>query len=399
MFNRGVQVLSGLFAILSISNVAMASSTSSVSSTIHHHYQSARALGMGDAFTAVANDYSAIFYNPAGLARRENGQINLSIDAAVAASFKDFADELTTATKTTGTDAQKQTALFNLIQKHYGDVYSLRLTPMQGQWVRPHWGLAFIPMDLSAELSMHKQVGPSINATVYGDSTLAYSYGSDFKGMSYGRMAWGITGKFVNRTFFSKAVSATEIAANSQVVQDTDLLEGYTLDADVGLLWTPEIPGEGFLSVFKLAKPTFGLVAHNIAESGFTNSLKLVNKNPGLLTGTPEKLYRVFDVGSKWEYPSLWIFSGRGVLDVRDIGHPNWNWSKGVHAGFEFDWRMTNWWKGHYRVGYNQGFWTAGLSAEFGVTNLDLVSYADNVGTFDTPVESRVYALKMNLDF
>jgi hypothetical protein len=37
---------------------------------------------MGDAFVAVANDYNALFYNPAGLARLESGEVNLSMDFA-----------------------------------------------------------------------------------------------------------------------------------------------------------------------------------------------------------------------------------------------------------------------------------------------------------------------------
>jgi len=35
----------------------------------------ARAMGMGGAYTAVADDYSALFYNPAGLAQLENSEI------------------------------------------------------------------------------------------------------------------------------------------------------------------------------------------------------------------------------------------------------------------------------------------------------------------------------------
>ena len=39
---------------------------------------SARAAGMGDAFTAVANDVTTIFYNPAGLTNLNNFVFNFN---------------------------------------------------------------------------------------------------------------------------------------------------------------------------------------------------------------------------------------------------------------------------------------------------------------------------------
>ncbi|MGZ3774583.1 MAG: hypothetical protein ACXVCY_02010 [Pseudobdellovibrionaceae bacterium] len=370
----------------------------SVSTTIHHQYQAPRALGMGDAFIAVANDYTAMFYNPAGLARRDDGQINLSMSYAATSGLMTFYNEYNDINNSSKTEVLKQTDYLNLIQKHYGDVYSVRLSPLEGVWVRPNWGIALIPADVSLELAMHQGFGPVMNTTVYADTTLALSYGDDLHWFDYGRFSWGLTGKFVNRGFFSKKISAIDLAANSQIVKKDDLLEGYTVDADLGFLWTPELPDEGLWSVLRLARPTFGGVVRNVAESGFGQSMKLFNKTP-TATDKPEKLYRVLDLGTRWEYPTLWIFGGRGVLDVRDIGHPDWNWRKGLHAGFEFDWTVATWWKGQYRVGVSQGFWTAGLSAELGIFNLDLVSYADDVGTQNTPVESRVYATRLNLDF
>lgn len=393
MSRRGSLILTGLF-VLSAGSLAQAAS---ISTTIHHQYQAPRALGMGDAFVAVANDYSAIFYNPAGLARREDGQINLSLSVAGTPGAMDFYNEYSDIEKSGKSESDKQTAYLELIQKHYGDVYSMRLSPLEGVWVRPNWGMALIPVDVSVEMAMHQQVGPTINATVYADTTLGLAYADDLKGVDHGRLSWGVTGKFVNRGFFSKSISAADLANSSEIVSKSDLLEGYTVDADLGLLWTPELPDEGFWSVMRLARPTFGAVVRNVAEMGFGQSMKLLNKEAQ--NGTPEKLYRVVDLGTRWEYPSMWIFGGRGVLDVRDLGHPDFNWRKGLHLGFEFDWTVATWWKGHYRVGLSQGFWTAGLSAELGVFNLDVVSYADDVGTKNTPVESRVYATRLNLDF
>ncbi|KHD89247.1 MAG: hypothetical protein OM95_05405 [Bdellovibrio sp. ArHS] len=393
MSNRGFLFLSGLFALLTGPVVQ----AESISTTIHHHYQAPRALGMGDAFVAVANDYSAIFYNPAGLARRDDGQVNLSLSAAGTPGAMDFYDEYSQIESSNQSETDKQTAYLQLIQKHYGDVYSLRLAPLEGVWVRPNWGMALIPMDVSVEMAMHQQVGPTLNATVYADTTLGLAYADDLHWFDFGRFSWGVTGKFVNRGFFSKPISATDLAASSEIVAKEDLLEGYTVDADLGVLWTPELPDSGLWSLLRLAHPTFGAVVRNVAETGFGQSMQLVNKEKQ--NGTPEKLYRVFDLGSRWEYPSMWIFGGRGVLDVRDLGHPDFTWRKGIHLGFEFDWTVTSWWKGQYRVGMSQGFWTAGLSAELGIFNLDVVSYADDVGTRNTPIESRVYATRLNLDF
>ncbi|HID93098.1 MAG TPA: PorV/PorQ family protein [bacterium (Candidatus Stahlbacteria)] len=52
---------------------------------------SARAIGMGEAFTAVANDASSIFYNPAGLARIEVRDILLTHTKWFASINYDFA--------------------------------------------------------------------------------------------------------------------------------------------------------------------------------------------------------------------------------------------------------------------------------------------------------------------
>ena len=57
---------------------------------IYQQYQSTRALGMGNAFTAVSDDYACLFYNPAGLARLEEGQLNLSIGASADTKMKAF---------------------------------------------------------------------------------------------------------------------------------------------------------------------------------------------------------------------------------------------------------------------------------------------------------------------
>jgi hypothetical protein len=239
-------------------------------------------------------------------------------------------------------------------------------------------------------------VGPSIDATIIADTTFALGYGKDVTWIPHSRTSVGVTGKFINRGFASKSINSIEVATDPNLVSADDLKEGFTIDFDLGILYTPELPNEGlFWKTLRLARPTFGAVVRNIGEFGFGQSLGLL----GNQTGQPEKLYRTIDLGTRWEYPDLWIFGGRGVMDVRDILHPKFNFQKGLHLGFEFDWTMSSWWRGAYRVGLSQGFLTLGASAMLGIFNLDLVTYGEDVGTYGAPKENRLYMLKMNLNF
>ena len=385
-----------LFSVVLLT-FSLAQADTGVSNSIHHPYSSPRALGMGDAFVAVANDYNALFYNPAGLARIENPEINLSIDIGFTDSFFSFAKDISDASKTAGTDAQKQQAIADAIQKVYGKTFGFNIGAPSAVWVRPQWGLGIQLAQLSTEISAHNGVGPVLNATIYEDTILTMGYGDHVREMDLGgRLEWGIAAKFTNRGYFSKGITVIELAADPNLVKTSDLQEGYSLDADVGFLWKPYVPESGFWSVFQIARPTFGFVVHNIGETGFNNSFKILNKSK---TTAPEKNYRVFDIGSRWEYPSAWIFGGRGVLDIRDIGHPYFTPKKGLHLGFEFDWSVSSWWRGNYRFGLSEGYWTGGVSALFSIFNLDLVSYGEDVGTFGTAQENRIYMIKTSMNF
>lgn len=368
-----------------------------VSYKIHRQYLSPRAMGMGNGFVAVANDYSALFYNPAGLAFREDAELNLSFDIGMTDAFSSFGKDISNASNTKGTESDKQNAILSAISKQYGKTFGGRFTGPNGILVGQGWGVGFIPIDVSLELTPNNPV--SVNTTLYMDTTLAFAWADTFKDLENAKAAWGVTGKFINRGNFSKSIDAIELVADSNFVKTSDLKEGYFFDADIGFLYKPHIPeDEGFLSFFRLARPTFGAVIHNIVDGNAMGSLKLINKEASA-DSKPSKLIRTLDLGSRWEYPSMWIFGGRGVLDIQDIMHPAFNLRKGLHLGFEFDWTMASWWKGNYRFGLNQGYLTAGISALFTWFNLDVLTYGEDVGTFNSPKENRVYSARFNMNF
>jgi hypothetical protein len=350
----------------------------------HQQFLSTRAVGMGNAGVAVANDENAMFYNPAGLRQLSEGHANYFIKAGGNPDVLKFADDINKAGK-------DSTAIAAAIEKNYGKNYSLRAPSLGFLWAHPTWSFAFIPADVSIDTSLHEAVGPAINLYVIQDTTVAFSKAWNIHNFEPGRLDVGVTAKGIYRAQLDKIVDIASIQ-NKKVLEASDSNEGLAVDFDIGALWkAPSMDGFwGYVS------PRVGVVVRNVLDYGYISNLGLYAKDK---QGDPEKLHRVVDVGSAFKLPHWWVFDSEFAFDVRDMLHPNWTFNKGVHAGFEFKWGRDSWWNGGWRVGINQMYWTAGFSGRISFFKLDLASYGREVGTSSQKVEDRVYMLTTSFDF
>lgn len=373
-------------------NPVLGQSVKSLDFTIHQEYTSTRALGMGNAFTAVADDHSAIFYNPATLALRKDSQLRMFLRGGTTPETLDLFDEIDKA----GQQTDEVNAYTDLIMSHYGDHFYFRAPTIGGMWVKPKWGIALIPVDLSLDAAVHRQLGPMLNLNMYMDTTLAVSYADKLKWLPKRHtLTWGTTIKSIHRIHVGEAVSAGQLANGSDLFDTERANEGLTIDLDIGTYWKPPVPQRGFFKFLKYMEPSFAIVGRNLIDYGFKQNFHFIDKN----SGEPPHLQRRFDFGSRWDLPKFWVFDPKLAADIRDVGHDNFTLRKGTHVGLEFYWKLYSWWKGHWSVGLNQEYWTAGFGARFGFFQLDLATFGEEVGTDSVKVESRRYIAEMSLDF
>ena len=353
---------------------------------IHQEYTSTRALGMGNAFVAVVDDHSALFYNPAALASRNDTQLRMFLRAGADQDVIHFYNQL----KDAKNDPQ---ATNSVIENNYQDHLYFRAPTLGAVLVRPHWGLAILPVDFDVDMSLHRSVAASVFVSAYLDSTVAWGYGTTIKVPWFNQkkypVAVGATVKVLHRAYYSDVIQSAELATGQSLVSLSNAQEGATADVDLGALYTMDVAADAKI------KPTFGLMLRNALDEGFPIKTKFINKD----ASAPPRLQRRLDVGTKLGLPTFWVFDPKLAIDMRDIGYDSWTPMKGLHAGAELYWKMRNWWKGHWSVGMNQGYWTAGFGARLAVFQLDIASWGEEVGTTDAKHESRRYILETSLDF
>jgi hypothetical protein len=505
-----------IYSLVVLSLALPATAAQSLNTKLSGSYSSLRALGMGNAFTAVADDYSLLYYNPAGLARKPYNEVQVTlVGAGVSSKTLTIMDDIKKASDTPGTDNDKAQAVSDALENYYGQSLGGKLQALEMFWVRKGWGIGLIPIDLTIDMSVNRQLGPALDLNVKGDTSIAFGWGQSLNR----EVDIGVTAKFLHRVAVEQSVSALELATNSDVLSEDRFKEGTNLDFDIGFMWTPgwfaktapkeststvdtmapapatpdnekaepikpenekadpkaldpkpeetkpEEPrkpnaeGDATPVVADPAKPsdevkkeataeaaeadvkkadapkeapaepvvttpvdntgtvklgeskteekvsdvnsgdgyplTLGMTVHNVIAGGFSQST-MVNKNA---TDVPTKIERTIDVGSQYRFYDGEDLKVRAMLDFHNILHPNVTVRKATHIGVEFDYSPSSWFKTQFRGGLNQMYMTAGATFLFGVLNIDLVTYGEEVGTDANKIENRVMAAKLGFNF
>ena len=224
----------------------------------------------------IRDSHNAIFYNPAALSRNDEWKLRLFISPTLDLDILDFVDDAEVALDTP--DADKPTAVTNLLSEYAGEFYHARVIGPSAIWTRKNWGVAFIPLNFQASTQINAVAGFELKLDAHLDSTLAVSYANDVDWLGPAHwLSYGVTLKAVNRASVVKAINSTDLAQRSDFFDlGEDSYEGMTVDFDFGFVWTPKISADSFWRYFE---PTLAFSVKNVVDYGFPIKLGLISDN------------------------------------------------------------------------------------------------------------------------
>jgi len=341
-----------------------------------------RPMAMGNAYVAVADDYNALFYNPAGLARLPSwsGEL-INPKVAVSTNTIETAQSIQTLLAGSSNDTDK---MLDLLQKNTGksNYFEIGLTP---HLVFPGFGFG-LGVDVGANLNIHRDIGIDVDAGPRVVLPVAYARSFFEERLSVGLAIKGVVEGGLNHEFTINDISAftkskTDTAATSSGPKLDDFVQGgYGVGTDFGLLFTP----------VRTMQPTLGLSITDLGGTPFTKT-----NVSGQALAAPRT--RLPSVNAGFSFRPL---EGHGMylltaVDAHSINQPV-HYSKKFNVGVE--WGVGSILK--IDTGLHQGQITGGFEFDILLLAIRFATYTEQLGTIagqDATLGDRRYALQLKL--
>jgi hypothetical protein len=324
---------------------------------------SVRALGMGDAFTALADDSSSLFYNPAGLARVRG--LNWKIFSLHAgASGLEAYNKIKDLNGSGGGDELSDT-----IQKLYGDHVSSAVggesiftMPMLGIGVYNH---------TDALIKVDNPVYPALQTDVIND--YGYTLGV---GVPLGPfLQAGINLRYVKRTGARLPLGASVLAdldIDKLKGQVTGWGVGYAADTGMNLI----LPAPFFTA-------TLSAVWKNMGKTNYRseNTAQILPSDDNNIT---------LGAALKFDTPVLSIAP---AVDFQNLNRTDIQLARKLNFGIEIGLPMVD-----IRGGFREGYYTAGAGVNLGLFRVDVATYGVELGAYPGQIEDRRYVAEFTME-
>jgi hypothetical protein len=319
---------------------------------------------MGNAYVAVADDFNALFYNPAGLARLSDWHLEV-VNPKVSMSKTTYqlledSDELSGSgtVSTVVSTFEKMSGKTNHI--------SVGVTPV---FVYPGFGIG-IGADAGGTLAIHRDVSVDVDAGI--DVIVPIGFAKNFL---EDRLSLGAAAKFVMRNGVYREFSVADISAFTKKSDDSsgkklsDYVQGGKgVGFDVGMLFTP----------VKTMEPTLGVSVTDLGGTAFDRT----ESEAGELGQLPPRLPSV-NTGVSFKPVKKEDFYLLTSVDAHAINQPL-HYSKKFNVGSEVGlWKFLK-----FQAGLHQGTLSGGMELDVKLLIIRFATYAEQVGTTSSQAES-----------
>jgi len=323
-------------------------------------YQGTRPLGMGGAYTAVADDAGSLMYNPAGLARVDGFQMDLlNLEAEFSEGGIDLVKDLQ---DLEGSDVTTATAV---VGSHVGEHFRVRADTFPNVVTR---GFGFgVLAQATADGEFHSLVNPRVDLDAKADTVgfvgMARSFGPEK------HLSLGVTGKIARRQGAQTTFTAVDLA--SEGFTPFDNLDQVETDFafDLGAMYSPALP----------LSPTVGVVGLNLTDLDF-----------GTLGSVPSQLNVGVAVNPK--FGPLGLTLAADWVDVTNRLATDEDKRKRTNLGAEVRlWKFLA-----VRGGLHQDYYTAGATLDLVLLKIDVATYGEEQGAFGGQREDRRYIARVD---
>jgi len=361
---------------------------------IPSHMVSARPAALGGAFTAVADDQNALFYNPAGLAFLDSTFFSLAdIEFFASLGSGGIGDLIDDATKISSAaskvasekDTAKQIDNISSLGELVSSKSAVAGSKLQMYWARKRWGFA-LTGGVAAGLGIHSKLLPEVlDLALLADVDARFGYSHP---LFDGKVSLGAAPYYKLRAQGGRANLSLNDALEPENSMKSLVSVGQGIGLDLGLMVRP----------VAAMSPTFGLAILNVGDTRLRFAGNTVFKSVEFLSdaekvGAPDSIKQIVNAGF-----SISPIDGRGFVrlsgELREINRPTAAELKpafGVEGGFRSNLIRTL-----ASAGWGNGGWSAGLELRAFV-KLRLSSYIEPNLFFDRVKSQRVWVLSAGL--
>lgn len=337
-------------------------------------FEGVRPTGMGDAFSALADDANALFYNPAGLARIKQVHFHLL--------------DFTLGTDSDNTLTRLNNAMFKGDFEHLvrPDREFLRMS-FRPTFIAPRFGFALF-QDAKGFFDVSSATTNGIDIYAHNDIGIISGIGvplGDF-------FSVGVSGKVFQRTGVDFQYNPATITSDSDLMNAIQSGELYTLLKDLANTGWGIALNAGIIARIPLQnndkngpKLHVSAVAENIGNTTF--------KPLGSISAPPS-IKQSYTLGMAYSVPlsKNWVWNT--TADVKHVLE-SLPFVKQFHFGTEFRHNIFG-----LRAGVSQGYPTLGFSLEFPPhTRLHFSTYAKELGSKLNERNHRWYLMQLVIGF